>query len=71
MLNRLERGLGIVEKTSKKLLTVNEAAERLALSPDTIRKWLRSGQIEGVKISRIWRVYENDIEEIIKEGRTK
>lgn len=55
----------------KRLLTVNEAAERLALSPDTIRKWLRSGQIEGVKISRIWRVYENDIEEIIKEGRTK
>lgn len=66
MLNRLERGLGIVEK---RLLTVNEAAERLALSPDTIRKWLRSGQIKGVKISRIWRVYENDIEEIVKEGR--
>lgn len=55
----------------KRLLTVNEAAERLALSPDTIRKWLRSGQIEGVKVSRIWRVYEQDIEEIVKEGRSK
>jgi len=66
MLNRLERGLGIVEK---RLLTVNEAAERLALSPDTIRKWLRSGQIKGVKISRIWRVSEKDLIEIMKEGR--
>lgn len=69
MLNRLERGLGIVEKTSKKLLTVNEAAERLSLSPDTIRKWLRNGQIKGVKISRIWRVSEEDLYEIMKEGR--
>lgn len=60
----------MVTKTNeKRLLTVNEAAERLSLSPDTIRKWLRNGQIKGVKISRIWRVSEEDLYEIMKEGR--
>lgn len=57
------------QEKETRLITVNDAAERLSLTPDTIRKWLRSGQLKGVKVSRVWRVQESDIETIMKEGR--
>ena len=31
-----------------RLLTVSEAAERLRLNPETIRRWLRDGRLSGV-----------------------
>jgi excisionase family DNA binding protein len=36
--------------------TVEEAAERLHVSPATIRRWLDSRAIVGRKIGRAWRV---------------
>jgi len=33
------------------LLTVAEVAQRLKLSPETVRRWLRSGRLEGVIFS--------------------
>ena len=35
-----------------KLLSVNAAAERLGVSPFTIRAWIRQGRIEYVKLGR-------------------
>ncbi|OYD07594.1 helix-turn-helix domain-containing protein [Paludifilum halophilum] len=53
-----------------KLITPEEAAERLSVSPVTIRNWLRQGKMSGVKVSSLWRVREEDIEEIIQyKGR--
>ncbi|HEY0068512.1 MAG TPA: excisionase family DNA-binding protein [Chloroflexia bacterium] len=44
------------------LLTVKEAAERVKLSPLTIRRLLREGALNGVKVGkRQWRVNENDL----------
>lgn len=57
------------EETETRLITVKEAAHRLSLSGDTIRKWLRSGRLKGVKVSRVWRVYEEDVQKIESEGR--
>lgn len=59
----------MVTKEKERLIKVKEAAKRLKLSDDTIRKWLRSGQLKGVKVSRVWRVYEEDVEAIEREGR--
>jgi len=41
------------------MLTVREVAERLLVSPDTVRRLLRSGEpeaIEAVKVGRQWRI---------------
>lgn len=38
------------------MATVEEAAERLAVSPATVRRWLEEGAIVGRKIGRAWRV---------------
>jgi excisionase family DNA binding protein len=45
-----------------RLLTPEEAAEILAVSPKSIRKWLRQGKLKGVKAGRLWRIRERDLE---------
>lgn len=48
-----------------KLLTPEEVAERLVLSPNTIRTWLRTGKIKGIKAGRLWRIKESDLQEFL------
>lgn len=45
-----------------RLLTPEEAAERLAVSPKSIREWLRTGRLAGVKVGRLWRIREEALE---------
>ena len=45
----------------EKLLTVEEAAERLGVHHTTIRRWLREGEIQGLKFGRLWRIKESDL----------
>lgn len=42
---------------AEELLTVKEVAARLKLNPQTVRRWIRSGKLRGMKIGRrAWRV---------------
>ena len=50
---------------AERLLTPEEAAERLAISPKTIRDWLRANRIQGVKVGRLWRLRESVVEAIV------
>ncbi len=43
------------------LLTVEETAEKLKTHPETVRDFLRGGQLAGVKLGRAWRVRESDL----------
>lgn len=54
--------------SSSKLLTVVEAAERLGLSPATLRSWVLRRTIGYVKIGRSVRLESSEIERIISEG---
>jgi len=53
---------------AEKLLTPEEVAERLVMSPKTIRDWLRKGKLKGVKTGKLWRIRERDLEAFI-EGK--
>jgi excisionase family DNA binding protein len=47
---------------SDRMLTPEEVAERLAVTPNTVRGWLREGTLRGVKLGkRVWRINENDL----------
>jgi excisionase family DNA binding protein len=48
------------------LLTAEQAAATLQLSPKTIKDWLRAGKLTGCKIGRRWRVREVDLEAFIQ-----
>ena len=45
------------------LLTVAQAAERLQVTPYTVREHLKTGLLRGVKRGRLWRVPESALTE--------
>jgi excisionase family DNA binding protein len=49
-----------------KLLTPEQVAERLQLSPFTILDYLRTKRLRGVKLARHWRVREADLQAFIE-----
>jgi excisionase family DNA binding protein len=59
---------------AEELLTVAEVAERLKLTEETIRVWLREGRLQGVRLSTRragWRVPESEVERMIEQGKAK
>lgn len=51
-----------------RILTVEQTAEKLQMSPKTTREMLRLGKLPGRKIGRAWRVSENDLELWVSVG---
>ncbi len=52
----------------EKLLTIPEAAQRLALAPATLRKWLYLGQLGCVHVGRAVRLRESDVDAMARVG---
>lgn len=49
----------------EKLYTPEEVAEYLALSPITIKAYLRTGKLEGLRVGGHWRVKESALEAFV------
>uniref|UniRef100_A0A831X6V0 DNA-binding protein n=1 Tax=Thermorudis peleae TaxID=1382356 RepID=A0A831X6V0_9BACT len=51
------------------MLTVREVAERLRVNAETVRRWLRSGQLKGVWLSDRagWRIPAGELERFLRE----
>jgi len=54
---------------AEKLYTPEGAAEALMVSPKTVREWLRTGKLGGVKVGRLWRVRESDLTAFLAGGQ--
>jgi excisionase family DNA binding protein len=54
----------------QKLLSVREAAERLALRESTIRAWLLFRKLPKIKVGRAVRIPEEAISRLIEENTT-
>lgn len=50
------------------LFTPEEVAERLNVQSRTVRDWLRSGKMRGVKAGRLWRIEETAFKEFLKDN---
>jgi excisionase family DNA binding protein len=50
------------------LLTVEEVAEQLRLTRETVRRWLRSGKMRGVLLSDRggYRIPESEVERVLR-----
>jgi len=53
----------------EKIYTPEMAAEMLHVSTLTLRKWLRGGQLTGVKVGRQWRIRESDLKLFLEHGQ--
>ena len=58
-----------LENLTSKLISVTRASEISGLTTSYIRRLLRDGQIEGVKIGRNWLTTEEAIREYLKQDR--
>ncbi|WP_255419855.1 helix-turn-helix domain-containing protein [Moorella sp. Hama-1] len=45
-------------------------ADRLAVSPMSIRAWLRQGKLKGVRAERLWRIRERDVETVPEDDES-
>ena len=51
-------------------MTVEDAAEWLAVHPETVRIWLRRGELRGVRLGGRkagWRIMRHDVEEFLRQ----
>ena len=48
------------------ILTIDEAAERLKLTSDTVRDWCLKGKLRASKLGRIWRIDAAALEELMR-----
>ena len=53
------------------MLTVDQVAERLKVNEQTVRRWLREGQLEGVAFGGRtgWRISEADLQAFLDARR--
>ncbi len=51
-----------------KVLTVQEVAAILRVDVKTVRNWLGSGTLQGVRVGGVWRVREDAISSLLKEA---
>jgi excisionase family DNA binding protein len=54
-----------------KYLSAEQIAERLNVSAQSVRAWLRTGKLKGVRAGRLWRVLESELEAFLERGQEK
>ena len=54
-----------------RLLNIHEVAEILRVSAETVRRFLRTGKLTGVKFGRGWRVRESELAKFVGNGKDK
>jgi excisionase family DNA binding protein len=42
--------------------TLEEVANRLKVSVKTVRQWIKTGQLKGIKAGKLWRVRSEDLD---------
>jgi excisionase family DNA binding protein len=50
------------------MVTVPELSERLGVTGESLRRWLRVGLVRGVKFGRTWRIPRDECLRIAREG---
>jgi excisionase family DNA binding protein len=49
--------------------TIAEVATHLKVSTRTVREWLRSGKLKGLKAGRLWRIREEELRAFLERLR--
>lgn len=58
---------------TEEMLTVEEVAGILRVHPETVRQWIRDGELIAIDISKEYRILRSDLDGFIEKrrGRTK
>jgi excisionase family DNA binding protein len=55
---------------NEKWSSVEEVSEHLQVHKDTIRLWIKKGEIPAHKIGRLWRFKISEIDEWVRSGKS-
>ncbi len=61
----------VQDVANERVMTVREAAERLRVTEESVRRWLRSGRLRGVMIGGQrsgYRIPESEVERLLSGG---
>ena len=53
------------------MLTLKQAAEKLAIKPDTVKGFIKSGALQGAKIGKCYRIEQSDLDSFIQAEKQK
>jgi excisionase family DNA binding protein len=57
--------------TTTDILTVEEGAAYAKVAPKTLRKWLKSGALPGMRAGRHWRVEKHELQRFLRAQAQK
>lgn len=53
---------------TKQLSTIPDTAARLCVKPSGLRRWIREGKVVVIRLGRLVRISEEEIERVMREG---
>ena len=51
-------------------LTVEEVAEELRVHPETVRQWIRGGELDAFDTGRGYRISRSDLDDFVQRRKT-
>ena len=54
----------------EKMLSVEDVADELQVNPETVRVWIRSGELVALSIGKGYRISRADLDDFIRRRRT-
>jgi excisionase family DNA binding protein len=52
------------------LYTIKQVTKQTGMSPNTVRKYIKSGLLHGIKIGRKWKIDQDDLALFVARRRT-
>ena len=60
----------IVNENNEKWIGIEEAAEYMDVTKDTVRNWIKRTDIPAHKIGRLWKFKFSEVDEWVKSGKS-
>lgn len=71
LVNYEERQLKMIENNEDKWIDIEDAANYLSVSKDTIRNWIKKNTgIPAHRIGKLWKFKKSELDEWIKSGKS-
>ena len=53
-----------------KMLTVRQVADQIQVNPETLRNWIRTGELDALDIGGVYRISRADLDDFIQRRKT-
>ena len=64
----IQSNINLEVRNLEKIYTVEEVAQIINIHPHTVRIWLKSGKLKGIKAGSVWRIKESQLQNFLKEN---